>query len=329
VSKTKADPQRAEIAEQVARESSWRSRLGVPAVAGGVLYLLSGIIVSSVLSGAPTVGPLQAIGPALEGVANPAVSPRAPEVKFIHHHSTQLILGSLLAAIAIVVLTLILVLLVKATRFRRPNLSPAVLPLVIIGGTAVAIVTVGHQVVSAILTHNFVSGHDFSNHAVDQALTKGSANVATEYLDLIAGLTLAAGMFMAMLGAMRVGLINRWMAYLGMFSAFLIFLPIGGAELEVIPSFWMVAMGILYIGRWPNGEPPAWAAGEARPWPSPADVRAQREAARGSGAADRNGARARDGKAPAGDTAPAPAPRPKATSRRRRKRGARQRPSSA
>ena len=37
-------------------------------------------------------------------------------------------------------------------------------------------------------------------------------------------------------------------------------------------------MGILFMGRWPNGDPPAWAAGEARPWPTQAERRAEREA---------------------------------------------------
>jgi hypothetical protein len=65
------------------------------------------------------------------------------------------------------------------------------------------------------------------------------------------------------------------MAILGCFSGVLIFLPIGGATLEVVPAFWMVMMGILYAGSWPNGEPPAWASGEARPWPSQAERRAE------------------------------------------------------
>ena len=47
----------------------------------------------------------------------------------------------------------------------------------------------------------------------------------------------------------------RWMAFLGMFTALLIFLPIGGAELQVVPAFWMVMIGVLFFGRWPNGEP--------------------------------------------------------------------------
>ena len=135
-------------------------------------------------------------------------------------------------------------------------------------------ISVGHQVVLAIETHNFAVGHDFTNHAVDNALTKGTANVITQYLDLLAGLAVAVAMIVIMVNAMRVGLVTRWMGVLGIFTGILIFLPIGGATLEVVPAFWLVAMGILYVGKWPNGEPPAWEAGEARPWPSRAQMRA-------------------------------------------------------
>jgi hypothetical protein len=44
----------------------------------------------------------------------------------------------------------------------------------------------------------------------------------------------------------------------------------------------MVMMGILFLGRWPNGEPPAWAAGESRPWPSQAQLRAAKQAGVGA-----------------------------------------------
>ena len=74
------------------------------------------------------------------------------------------------------------------------------------------------------------TGHDFSGHAVEQALTKGTANAIIDYLDLLAGLALAAGMIMTMVGAMRVGLLPRWMGVLGIFTGVLIFLPIGGAD---------------------------------------------------------------------------------------------------
>src|ERR1700730_15167588 len=110
-----------ETREQVARESERRSRLAVPALAGAVLYLLSGIMISSTLNGAPTVGLLQGLAPALRGEANPALSPRAAEVKFISHHSLALIAGSALAAIAIGGLTLVLLLLGAASPLPRPD----------------------------------------------------------------------------------------------------------------------------------------------------------------------------------------------------------------
>jgi hypothetical protein len=270
-----------EVKEQVAWETERRTRLAVPAFAGGLLYLLSGIITASTLNGAPTVGILQGLAPALEGVASPAVSPRAPEVKFISHHAGPLIAGSVLAALAIGVLTLVLLLLVEATRFRRPETWGPARMLVIGGGAGLAVISVAHQIVTAIETHNFAVGRDFSNHAVDNALTKGTANLVIDYLDLVAGLSLAVGMIVVMVNAMRVGLITRWMGIVGIISGILIFLPIGGATLEVVPSFWIVAMGILYMGKWPNGQPPAWESGEARPWPSRAQMREEASGAAG------------------------------------------------
>jgi hypothetical protein len=302
-----------EISERIAFESERRVRLSVPAFAGGVLYLLSGIIISETLKGAPTVGLLQGIEPALSGVANPTVSPRAAEVKFISHHALPLVSGSVLAGVAIGALTLVLLLLVDATRFRRPESWTLTRPLVLFGGIAVAVVSIGHQVLSAILTHKFVIGHDFSNHAVNLALTKGTANELSDYLDLVAGLALAVGMIATMVGTMRVGLLTRWVGVLGIFTGVLIFLPIGGATLEVVPAFWMVAMGLLYAERWPGGDPPAWTSGEARPWPSRADQRAAKQAAAGD-VATAGGA----------DAGPAPAqPSANGSSRKRRKRGAR------
>jgi hypothetical protein len=314
----------AEVSDQTTSELNRRSRLAVPALAGGVLYLLGSIIIATTLNGAPTVGLLQGLAPALSGVANPAVSPRAGEVKFISHHAFALIAGSVLAAMAIVALTLVLLLILDATRFRRPQTFKAARPLVLGGGAALAFVSVGHQVASAIQTHNFSVGHDLSNHAVDQALTKGTVNVIVDYVDLLAGLSFAAGMIAVMLNALRVGLLPRWVAILGIFTAVLIFVPLGGAQLEVIPAFWMVIVGILLAGRWPSGDPPAWAAGEARPWPSPAERRAEREEGReprrGAGSKTRTAQPAVSGAG--SDLASAPAPNG-SSGRRRRKRGRR------
>lgn len=304
-------PTTSEIDQQVARETERRNRLGVPAFAGGVLYLLSGIITASTLNGAPSVGLLQGLAPALSGEGNPAVSPRAAEVKFFSHHATSLIAASVLAAVAIATLTLVLLLLVDATRFRRPQTWAAARPMILVGGIALAIISVLHQAVLAVETHKFAVGHDFSNHAVDNALTKGTANVITQYFDLLAGLSVAVAMIVIMVNAMRVGLVTRWMGVLGIFTGILIFLPIGGATLEVVPAFWLVAMGILYVGKWPNGQPPAWESGKARPWPTRAQMR---EAATGPQPALATGA---------GDVTPAPTKPSSGRTSRKRRRGSR------
>src|ERR1700712_755343 len=101
-------PSASEIREQVAQETERRMRLAVPAFAGGILYMLSGTISVSVATSPPAVGPLQGLQPALSGEANPAISPRTPEVKYDSHHALSLIAGSVIAAIAIAALTLVL-----------------------------------------------------------------------------------------------------------------------------------------------------------------------------------------------------------------------------
>ncbi|MGD1056718.1 MAG: hypothetical protein ABR992_04815 [Solirubrobacteraceae bacterium] len=262
-------PSAGDISTQVAAETERRNRLAVPSFAGGFLYLLSAIIISSTVNAAPSVGLLQGLAPALAGVSSPAISPRTPWVKYISRHAFGLIAGGVLSAIALSVLTLILLLLVGATSFRRPESWRMARPLILLGGIGLVLTSVAHEVVTALESHSFVVGHDHSNAAVEHALLTSPANAVVGYIELLAGVALVAGMMGAVINAMRVGLVPRWMGFLGVFTSLLIFLPDISAELQVIPAFWMVMMGILLMGRWPKptGDPPAWAAGVAIPWP--------------------------------------------------------------
>ena len=74
--------------------------------------------------------------------------------------------------------------------------------------------------------------------------------------------------------AMRTGLVSRFWGSLGMAM---------GAVFLLIPFFvflWFIYLGFLLAGLVPGGRPPAWAAGEAIPWPDP------RQAGRGADADD-------------------------------------------
>jgi NADH:ubiquinone oxidoreductase subunit 6 (subunit J) len=302
---TAAEPSRAEVKAQVAFETERRARLGVPVAAGGVLYLLSGIILTSTLKGIPTVGVLQGLAPALRGEANPAESPRAAEVRFQSHHSFGLLASSVLAALAYGAIVLVLLFLLRSLRFRRPQTGEAARWLALVGGSAVAVLSVITAILLAVKAHHFATGHDFSVHAVEVATMKGNGLFTTlAYLTPLAGIALAAGMIMTVLGGSRVGLLPRWMAMVGGVAAVLLLLPSAG-YLDVVPAFWMVSIGILLLERWPSGDPPAWASGEAVPWPSQTDLR-----------------EAKQGGAMKRDMAPEPALPVKSSSRKRRKRGA-------
>jgi hypothetical protein len=310
-------PSADEIRAQVAGESERRARLGVPTAAGGVLFLLSAIIVNAVISGLPTVGLLQGLEPALRGTANQMLSARADEVRYLSHHAFGLIAGSVLESIAAVALMIALLFVLAAARFRRPETPRLAGPLVIAGGSGLALFGIASQVIRGIRTHEFATGHDFSEQAVEHALTKGVVNVLIGYLGLLAPLVLMIGMIMVLLSATRVGLLTRWLRGLGIAAA-IVTLPLfaGIFYLQLIPAAWLVSMSFLFHGRLPGGDPLAWAAGEARPWPSAAEMRAAKQAAKNGQPAKGQPALA------AADRATSPAPvSPSGKRRRKRRKG--------
>src|SRR5579875_2432740 len=256
-------------------EAERRARLGVPVSAAGVLYLLGAIVIYQSLSGLPTVGIIQGLAPALEGKASVAVSPQTPEIRYISHHALGLIAGSALEAIAIALLTVGLLFLLEAVRLRVPEPSPAVRITVMIGGFVMILA----QIVRAIRTHEFATGHNFTQAAVERAVTTGAANQIVGYLALLLPVVLVVGMIMALLRATRAGLLPRWLRTLGVIAA-IILLPLftGAFTLQIVPGAFMVALGFLLLNRLPGGDPPAWAKGEAIPWPAPERGAATRKA---------------------------------------------------
>jgi hypothetical protein len=86
-------------------------------------------------------------------------------------------------------------------------------------------------------------------------------------LGVAGGLGLAISLFYSCLWAMRTGVLSRFWASVGMVSgvAFLL------GPLFIISLLWFIYFGLVLIDRVPGGRPPAWAAGEAIPWPSPGE----------------------------------------------------------
>ena len=68
------------------------------------------------------------------------------------------------------------------------------------------------------------------------------------------------------LWALRTGLLTRFWGAFGI-AVGAIFAISFGTELTVLGFVWFIYVGLLLAGWVPGGRPPAWAAGEARPWP--------------------------------------------------------------
>ena len=101
-----------------------------------------------------------------------------------------------------------------------------------------------------------------ASNAVSEASTRG---IATGF-GLGGRLGLAIALFYSCLYAMRTGLLSRFWGSLGM--------ALGVAALLLLVQFtmiWFIYFGLLLLGRLPGGRPPAWAAGEAVPWPTPGE----------------------------------------------------------
>jgi hypothetical protein len=313
--------------EQLRWELNRRARLAVLAIVGGVLYELSSVTLQSVFKASPTVGLVQGLTPALNGVINPTVSPRAPEVRFVSAHAFGLIASSAMAAVSVIFAVLVVGFLFDATRYRRPEAFPAAAPLVLFGGIGFALLSIVHEVASSIVTHNFATGHDFTNAAVDRALNTNTANVIITYVDLVVALAFGVGVVVVALNAMRAGLISRLLGIVGCIAGALFVLPL---PLQIITALWLAGLGILLLGRWPGGDPPAWAAGEARPWPTQAELRAAKlggaeesSPVRGR-AAPRSGGGSRAAPTAAVEGPPEPTlPAHSSSNKRKRKRGPR------
>ena len=315
-----ADPPSRPLADQLAWEIHRRQRLGVLTLASGVLFEISSNILAAVLGGAPTVGLVQSLAPALNGIAKPASSPRTAEIAFIGHHAFGLIAGGVVEAVSLTFASLALVFLFQATRYRRPRSLAAALYLVAAGGVLFGLLSVVHEVILAVGAHNFDGSSNHTIPAADRVLSTGTAVAIDTYLNVLVALLFAIGVAVVAINAMRVGLITRMLGYVGVLVAFLFVVPflLPSFLASLITAFWLVSLGVIYIGRWPGGDPPAWAAGQAIPWPSGAEQRASRGAPARGGLFGRRLASAAAAEAPPEPIAP---PSTRAANRRKRRRG--------
>jgi Domain of unknown function (DUF4386) len=256
--------------EQLAFESRQRPRQIVFAAAGGALLMIASII--------GLMGP------------HSAVSEETLNLITEHHRAGYDIFATILNSVAEISFGITLWYLWRCTRSRATK-SLSYLPVLVGIGVAIAAATGIVYVLAFVhIASEFVSTgaqtYDQANHLESSGVIE-----ICKVLGQLGALLIAVSFVLVSLQAMRVGLLPKFMGYVGMLAGALFLFPI--TQIPIVQLFWLLALAMLFAGRWPDGVPAAWRTGQAEAWPSSAEMRARRteqsEAARDRRAARKRG----------------------------------------
>jgi hypothetical protein len=269
-------------------EARWSAPAGLATLAA-IALLIAGAIVSSPING--------------DG--------KAEILRSAHEHGSALLAGGLMQALGFALLAAPLVLLFRAAQARSNRVRGQLIGLIVAAPLFFAVATVLNAAATTDAADRFVGGEAKSTLTTpaaakecrSQRQDKGEKEFGEEFggggtsgalaacgeqkveddeatnaisevplEDAASGfgiggrLGLAVALLYTCLWAMRVGLLTRFWGSLGM--------ALGVATLLGLVLFlviWFIYFALLLLGRVPGGRPPAWAAGEAIPWPTPGE----------------------------------------------------------
>ncbi len=268
----------ATVDERLEWEASQRPRAAIAAFLGALLTLGGGIYNGVALRDTPRPLGLDALDRVAQpGAIGAAESLRIPQFQFYSDNAADLLIGALLLGFGALATSGALTYLAYATRHRAERFPRFLLYLAFVGGVLVFIGSLLTAIGTTALVNQLLDGA----RTVDAV--KGGERPASLYagriIQGIGSLVLAGSFILVALNAMRAGLLTRFMGALGIFAGLLVVLPII-AVAPILQPLWLLALGALFLQRWPGGVPPAWRTGTAEPWPTAAQQREARQAAR-------------------------------------------------
>jgi hypothetical protein len=278
--------------ETLAWERRWAKPVGLATLVAVALLIASVIAISSIGSGG-----------------------EAESLRSVHEHSASVTLSGILQAAAFALLIAPLVYLFRAAAARAPRMRRQFLGLVIAAPIFLSVASLLNVAAAHDAANEFVAGNSTTSLSVKEAtrectserredsssfkeeyggssgagpplsrcaqtkraddkaknaISDASARPIAEGLRIGGGLGLAFALAYGCLYAMRVGLLSRFWGSLGI--ALGVAAALGLFQFSLI---WFVYFGLLAYGWVPGGRPPAWAAGEAVPWPTPGEKAAE------------------------------------------------------
>ncbi len=254
--------------DQLLYESRVRNRQAAVAVAAGVLLIIASVI--------------QLSGP------HTSVDELTTDLLIANQRFPLDLIAAVVSGLAYLGIAWTLVFLIQSARARNPQVRSFIRILTIVGGGLSAVAGVVYGVIVAVKVHQFATT---GAQTYDQAthLTGGAGLLGLQLLGQLAALLIAVSFVLVCMQALRVGLLTKFMGYLGMFAGALVLFQI--TQVPVVQLFWLVALGYMLSGRWPTGMPAAWRTGRSEALPSGAELRARRAAGAGSRPATGGGGR--------------------------------------
>jgi hypothetical protein len=268
--------------QQLDWEARQRPRAAVAAAAAGVLIIGGQLVRGAAFRDAPRADVLDAF----DRLQQPGPVERQPSLQvevaqFLDERVMSFVLPSIAEGLGYFALAFALTFLAAATRARRPQFPKIALYLPAIGGVLMGVVSIVGAIGLVTDRNEFLDGPRTVEAAQD--IGYGSISVAAQVLLLPAALAMATAYVLVSLNAMRAGLLTRFLGILGVIVGTLVIIQLG--PFPVVQTFWLLALAVLFAGRRPGGDPPAWRTGREEPWPSQQAMaeerRRQAEARRG------------------------------------------------
>ncbi len=189
--------------------------------------------------------------------------------------------------LAIVFMISPVIFVLRAAAARGGNVPRFAPGLVVVGGILFAITSVIQPIMLVQLAKEFADNSGLTFDEYKRLFNAPLPSIVAGGV-FLGSVCLAFGVVIGSLRAMKVGLLTRFIAMVGV---------VGGLGLlppEIIGSFvgpgvvlfifsvatWFLMIAALVSDRWPAGRPPAWNDGEPHPWPTAAERREEAIAAR-------------------------------------------------
>jgi hypothetical protein len=219
---------------------------------------------------------IAALAPIASGIALSAALPTrikndVDQVNALAHHSGAFAMAMAITAIGWLAFIFPFHYLLRAARARVP-VPRWIDPLIVIGPILLILALVLQLTDVVGRAQDAVPVNKQEAHALLRDVSPAVRGLAAA-----GALSVGAVFVMVSTYAGRAGLLSRFMTIVGsIIGALTVFGTIVGAGSLAGPLvlFWGIALGMLFLDRWPGGRGPAWETCEATPWPSGAERQA-------------------------------------------------------